>query len=172
MDAPAILIIEDFFPKADELFTQLIKQVTWDQSMQARQTASFGKAYNYSQMHYPDTPIPDFLEPVKQALFERLNIQFNNCLLNYYETGDHTMGYHADDVSGLIPHTGVAIVSLGNERQITYRSMANPNNKVAYTLPSGSLLYMDDQVQAAWVHAIKRQKNVGARISLTWRAFK
>ncbi|WP_020393561.1 alpha-ketoglutarate-dependent dioxygenase AlkB [Thiolinea disciformis] len=169
---PNLLLIPDFYPQATELFALLLTTISWDKSMQARQTASFGKAYNYSQMFYPDSAIPKFLMPVQHALFDQLHIQFNNCLLNYYETGEHTMGFHADDTSALMPHTGVAIVSLGSERQITYRSKIDPSIQIHYALASGSLLYMDDQVQDAWVHAIKRQKHVGARISLTWRVFR
>lgn len=169
---PNLLLIPDFYPQANELFEHLLTTVVWDNSMQARRTASFGKAYNYSQMLYPDTAIPKFLIPVQTALFNKLYIHFNNCLLNDYETGAHTMGFHADDTSALIPHTGVAIISLGSERQITYRAKTDPSIQIHYALASGSLLYMDDQIQDAWVHAIKRQKHVGARISLTWRAFR
>jgi alkylated DNA repair dioxygenase AlkB len=80
------------------------------------------------------------------------------------------MGFHSDDTRGLVAGTGVAIVSLGSVRDITYRSKADPSLSYSYPLQPGSLLYMDDAVQQNWVHAIKQQANAGPRISLTFRA--
>ncbi len=140
--------------------------------MAARKTASFGHPYNYSQMRYAKVAIPPSMESLHQMLIEHLGIPFNNCLLNYYQTGKKTMGFHSDDTSGLIDRTGVAIVSLGSVRHISFRSIETPSIEVAYPLPPGSMLYMDDAVQKAWMHAIKREKDVGPRISLTWRALR
>lgn len=167
---PPITIDSGFYADHARLFEQLLSSVSWDASMTARKTASFGMPYNYSQMRYAATAIPAAMEPLHQLLRERLGIPFNNCLLNYYETGNKTMGFHSDDTSGLLAGTGVAIVSLGSMRHISFRSIETPSVEVAFPLPPGSLLYMDDAVQKAWTHAIKREKNVGPRISLTWRA--
>jgi alkylated DNA repair dioxygenase AlkB len=169
---PQILIENDFYSDHEALFKSLIESVAWDDRMAARRTASFGRPYNYSQINYPETPIPFDLLPLLARLNSRLHVQFNNCLLNYYETGDNTMGFHSDDTAGLVPGTGVAIISLGSIRDITYRSKNAPAVKKSYPLNPGTLLYMDDRVQEHWLHAIKRQKDAGPRISLTWRAFK
>jgi alkylated DNA repair dioxygenase AlkB len=170
MPSPNLLIDESFLTDSDGLFQLLIATVAWDERMAARRTASFGKPYNYSQLTYAEQPLTPELVSVAQLLAARLNIRFNNCLLNYYETGDHTMGFHADDTAGLLPGTGVAIVSLGSEREITYRRTADRTQQVSYSLPPGSLLYMDDAVQREWQHSIRRQPGAGPRISLTWRA--
>jgi alkylated DNA repair dioxygenase AlkB len=168
---PKLLIEDVFLSDHQELFQALVETVDWDDRMAARRTASFGRPYNYSQMDYVDSPIPELLLPVIDQLERRLAIRFNNCLLNYYETGDHSMGFHSDDTTGLVHDTGVAIVSLGGVREITYRSKHDPQIQKSYPLLPGSMLYMDDRVQEEWMHAIKRQKNAAARISLTWRAF-
>lgn len=169
---PQIDIEVDFYLDHEVLFTVLKESIEWDNRMAARRTASFGKPYNYSQIDYPELPIPPELQKVREQLQARLGIDFNNCLLNFYESGDNTMGFHADDTSGLVAGTGVGIVSLGSVRDITYRAKTDPSIQHSYPLPPGSLLYMDDIVQQNWVHAIKRQKDAGPRISLTWRAFK
>lgn len=167
---PFITIEAGFYPDHAALFEQLLASVTWDESMAARKTASFGQPFNYSQMRYEGAAIPPPMQPLHQQLIERLGIPFNNCLLNYYQTGKKTMGFHSDDTSGLIDGTGVAIVSLGSTRHISFRSIEMPSIEVGYPLAPGSMLYMDDAVQKAWTHAIKREKGVGPRISLTWRA--
>ena len=46
--------IPHFIGKADELLNHLLQEVVWDTRMRARLTASFGKAYDYSQMNYPE----------------------------------------------------------------------------------------------------------------------
>jgi alkylated DNA repair dioxygenase AlkB len=165
-----INIDAEFYPDHAALFDQLQALVVWDESMAARKTASFGHPYHYSQMRYAVLPIPECLQPLLRQLHDRLRIPFNNCLLNYYETGNNTMGFHSDDTSGLVPGTGVAIVSLGSQREITYRSIQDPSIEKSHALVPGSMLYMDDAVQKDWLHAIRRHKGAGPRISLTWRA--
>ena len=79
------------------------------------------------------------------------------------------MGFHSDSEKELVPETGVAIVSLGAERSITYRSRQDKQAQYSYPLPSGSLLYMPPQLQQHWKHAILKQEHTGGRISLTFR---
>lgn len=164
------MIDPSFFADHAALFGALMASVEWDTSMAARKTASFGRPYDYSQMVYAPVPIPEYLEPLLGLLRGRLDIPFNNCLLNYYETGENRMGFHFDDTEGLLEGTGVAIVSLGSLRRISYRSIETPSIITSYPLEPGSLLYMDDLVQKHWTHAIKPEKGAGPRISLTWRA--
>ncbi len=166
-----LLIIDDFLADQMTLYHTLRTTIPWEGSMAARRTASFGVPYNYAQMTYPALPMHSALVPVVEQLYRQLAVRFNNCLLNFYETGQSKMGFHADDTSNLQPETGVAIVSLGYPRKITYRTKADKTIQQAFTLQPGSLLYMGSQVQDHWVHAIKKQKDVGPRISLTWRAF-
>lgn len=168
---PDLLVVEDFLSNSTALFEELRTTVDWDTCMSARHTASFGVPYNYSQMSYPAVEMPPALVPVADRLRQTLNIEFNNCLLNYYLSGDSTMGFHSDDTTDLKAGTGVAIISLGHSRDITFRSKASPDVRRSYPLASGSLLYMDSSVQEAWMHAVKKQRDAGPRISLTWRAF-
>lgn len=172
MNKPTIQLVDSFLQEHASLFETLRDSVTWDDRMAARRTASFGQPYNYSQIDYSATPMLPELKDVASKLESQLNVAFNNCLLNFYETGDNSMGFHSDDTSGLISGTGVAIVSLGSARDITFRNIADKSIQHSFSLLPGSLLYMDDAVQALWMHAIKKQANAGPRISLTWRAFR
>ncbi|MEM7355072.1 MAG: alpha-ketoglutarate-dependent dioxygenase AlkB [Acidobacteriota bacterium] len=168
---PGITLIDDFLDDHEILFQDLSESVQWDDRMAARRTASFSEPYNYSQMTYPAAAIPSALSSVIELLRERLGITFNNCLLNFYKTGDNRMGFHSDDTTNLVRGTGVAILSLGNPRSITYRSKADKAVQHSFVLRPGSLLYMDSLVQEHWLHGIRKQKDAGPRISLTWRAF-
>ena len=172
LQPPEVLIKDNFLAEHAALFELLRKSIDWEESMAVRKTASFGVPYNYAQLSYPAVPMHAALLPVVAKLSEQLGIEFNNCLLNFYESGENTMGFHADDTTGLQANSGVAIVSLGSTRKITYRSKLIPTVRHAFDLAPGSLLYMNSAVQETWVHAIRKQRDVGARISLTWRAFR
>ena len=171
VDAPAVEITELFWPEHEALFRDLRDEVDWEKSMSARLTASFGEPYNYRQMVYPRCAMHPRLSPVRDALEERLGVPFNNCLLNYYLDGRSKMGFHADDTSELVAGSGVAIVTLGSARPLTFRRQDDPDVRTSFLLQPGSLLFMRNEVQDEWVHAIKRRRHAEPRISLTWRAF-
>ena len=137
--------------------------------MKARKTASFGVSYDYSGMTYPQTVMHPALEPICKAIENELGFLPNNCLINYYPDGNASMGYHSDSSEELKEGTGVAIVSLGSARHIFYRSKQNKELKHEYSLKSGSLLYMSKDIQGNWMHAIPKERDVGERISLTFR---
>jgi len=169
MPEPEILQQTGFVPDPDTLYTALVSEVAWEEHIKARKTASFGQAYNYSQITYAVTPMHPRLVPLVDHLEPVLGFRPNNCLLNFYEDGTSSMGYHSDSTEELAPGTGVAIVSLGAERSLTFRSKADPEEKYASPLPSGSLLYMSPEIQGTWKHAVLKQPQAGGRISLTFR---
>ncbi|WP_219011673.1 hypothetical protein [Aquimarina litoralis] len=45
-----ITYLQNFIDKPTALFDLLKSNVIWDERMSARKTASYGKAYNYSQI--------------------------------------------------------------------------------------------------------------------------
>ena len=170
---PEVVHRPGFWPAHDALLAALRAEVAWEASMSARETASFGRPYNYAQMVYPARPMHPRLVPVVEALAAELGIAFNNCLLNYYPDERSKMGFHSDDVSELEEGTGVAIVSLGATRRLSFRRRDAPDVRAAFSLEGGSLLFMPHAVQHEWAHALKRQRPpAGPRISLTWRCFR
>ncbi|MTW09381.1 alpha-ketoglutarate-dependent dioxygenase AlkB [Pseudoduganella eburnea] len=170
MNTPAIQFVEKFLIGSDDLFQELKHSVAWDERMKARKTASFGVAYDYSQISYPEIPMPAKLQAICEEIEAALGFLPNNCLLNYYEDGLSSMGFHSDSSEELAHGTGVAIISLGAVRIITFRSKADKSAEFNYPLPSGSLLYMTKEIQDHWLHSIPKSVNAGERISLTFRA--
>jgi len=166
---PEIRLIQNFVNDSEALFEHLETSVEWDVRMKARKTASFGVSYNYSGITYPQNEMPAQLASICNNINSVLGFLPNNCLLNYYIDGKSSMGYHSDSSEELLPGTGVAIISLGSIRSISYKNKANKEVVVKYPLEPGTLLYMDDQVQQNWLHAIPKEHGVGSRISLTFR---
>ncbi|MBO9635937.1 MAG: alpha-ketoglutarate-dependent dioxygenase AlkB [Chitinophagaceae bacterium] len=167
-----ITYILGFLIDSDKLFDQLYNTVEWDNRMMARKTASYGVAYNYSQMDYPYREFLPELRLVTEKIQENLGFLPNNCLINYYPDGSSKMGFHSDQTDILENDTGIVIVSLGATRILRFRNIANKELLVDYALPAGSLIYMSQELQQHWVHAIPRVDAAGSRMSLTFRRIK
>ena len=167
-----ITFIENFVSKPLELFDTLNTKVEWDERMSARKTASFGKAYNYSQISYPFQEFNIELKSIIGSIDKTLNFEPNNCLINYYLDGKSKMGFHSDQTDILFDGTGVAIVSIGETRTLRFRNIRNREQMRDYDLPSGSLIYMTNEVQDEWQHAIPKSDTEKGRMSLTFRKIK
>ncbi|WP_227430676.1 alpha-ketoglutarate-dependent dioxygenase AlkB [Psychrobacter sp. I-STPA6b] len=168
---PNIKFYHDFLDtqSAEELFLYLIAQTDWNKQMATRYTASFGVPYFYSGMTYNIIEMPTKIRQIASTISELLELDINNCLLNYYLNGNSKMGYHSDDTSQLACGTGVAIVSLGATREMCFKYKQDNTHTYQQLLTSGSLLYMDDSVQQHWLHAIPKCETDKGRISLTFR---
>ncbi|WP_035607755.1 alpha-ketoglutarate-dependent dioxygenase AlkB [Haloferula sp. BvORR071] len=154
---------------ASALFEALLREVQWDERMKARKTACFGQTYDDSGVDYQLVPMHPLLLLLCEAISSRLGFMPTNCLLNYYETGRSSMGFHSDATHNLAAGTGVAILSIGAERCLSFRSKAAPEIAVDYPLPHGSLFYMSQATQDHWLHAVKKTETDDSRISLTFR---
>ena len=167
-----ITFIEDFIDNPSGLFELLKNSVEWDERMSARKTASYGKAYNYSQMSYPFKAFTAELKEIIQLISDRLNFEPNNCLINYYLDGKSKMGFHSDQTDILCENTGVGIVSIGETRTLRFRNIANRALIKDFELPSGSLIYMANEIQDEWQHAVPKSGTENGRMSLTFRKMK
>lgn len=164
------MFISDFAPNHCELFEVLLQETVWDERMKARKTASYGVAYNYSQITYDDAPFPRALEKLRMSVQDAVRFIPNNCLLNYYPDGQSSMGFHSDTATGRTHGTGIAIVSLGSARELHFRHKHDQNRTSSRVLTPGSLIYLDDETQEDWLHAIPKADESGPRISLSFRS--
>ena len=169
LPAPEIIFVPNFLPTHTELFEHLLSSIAWDERLRARRTASFGVSYNYSGITYPEVGMPESLQDICSQIESTVGFYPNNCLLNYYPDGQSSMGFHSDSTEELAPGTGVAIVSLGSEREMMFRYKEVRSHEVRHSLTPGSLLYMSKAFQSLWLHSIPKSPGSGQRISLTFR---
>lgn len=157
----------------ETLFAHVRDAVPWTEQMASRKTASMGRPYNYKGASYPVAEWLPAVAALRDALVPLVGFTATNCLLNYYPTGRHSLGWHQDDVNILAPGTGIAIVTLGAARPLRLRRPnALAENGFEYrsvTLEAGSLLLMSAEMQATWQHALRRVASPEPRISLTFR---
>lgn len=167
-----IVYLENFIDNPNNLFNFLTNAINWDSRMSARKTASFGKAYNYSQIDYPYQDFIPELEHIIEKIETVIGFRPNNCLINYYQDGKSKMGYHSDQTDILESNTGIAIVSVGETRVLKFRNITNPDQFLSYELTAGSLIYMTQEIQSIWQHSIPKTDTENGRISLTFRRIK
>lgn len=169
LDSRSIWIDDTFLSDHAALFTHLVTSIAWDERIRSRKAASFGLPYNYSGTVWPETAFPAILVQVLDHVEARLGYRPTNCLALYYEDGGSSLGYHSDSTASLVPGTGIAVLSLGAERAISFRHQITRVVE-SYALRSGSMLWMTAAMQSSWKHGVLSDRNVtGGRISLAFR---
>lgn len=110
----------------------------------------------------------DLLE-LKSRVENKLNTQFNSCLLNLYHNGDEGVGWHSDDEKTLNREAEIASLTFGSERNFVFKHKKS-GDKVSILLQAGSLLVMKGETQINWLHSIPKSKKIKtARVNLTFR---
>jgi alkylated DNA repair dioxygenase AlkB len=164
--------------EAEELFAALKAHTPWKQEKGSfgrpfpRLTAYYadeGVSYTYSGVTHPALSWPDYLVAIRRRIKQAAGAPMNSLLLNYYRTGDDSMGFHSDDEPELGVNPVVPSLSLGATRQFVLRH-GRTKERITYELTHGSLLVMAGTTQHNWQHTIpKTRKPVGERINLTFR---
>tara|TARA_Y100001970_G_scaffold93331_1_gene117664 strand:- start:955 stop:1560 length:606 start_codon:yes stop_codon:yes gene_type:complete len=178
-----IRIEEDFFNSADsnKLLKKFISKLPWESmiiKMFGKDTkiprlqcwiGDEGCEYRYSgkqlnrQIWSPD------LMMIRKKIYEKLKIDFNSVLANYYRDGKDSMGWHSDDEKELGPDPTIASISFGSERDLVFRNKITKET-IAIPQTNGCLILIDGKTQKNWQHSIKKtQKVIGPRINLTFR---
>jgi len=97
-------------------------------------------------------------------------VEFNVCLLNYYQTGQQRIGWHSDREE-LGRSTPIASISLGASRQFLIRSKTDGvRDRANVTMTNGSLMIMENVCQWKYLHSVPKEGEVmDGRINLTFR---
>ena len=151
-------------------FDRLAGMHCWDSRFKSRKTCTFGVSYNYRRGTRKVRRMPAFLETVCERIERTFGYRPNNCVANYYPSGEHYISLHSDQDMEMKARSGVTIVSLGSVRTMVLRNIENPRLKTYHPLQPGSAFFMADAIQAEWQHGIPKEAGAGARISLSFRA--
>jgi len=141
--------------------TQLPRSVAW--------IADDELPYGYSGIQTKPMPWPTFLMPTRLAIETRAGSPFNSVLVNRYEDGNDTVGWHSDDEPELGASPTIASLSLGASRRFLMRDVVT-QKKYEWNLNHGDLLIMSGNCQMEFEHSIPRAKRIAApRVNLTFR---
>jgi alkylated DNA repair dioxygenase AlkB len=178
-----ILFEKHFFSEYESrpLFNELHDQLDWQQG----KIKIFGKDFNtprleafyaesalnygYSGQRLKTLPMNSLLKSILSEIEKTSGYSFNSVLCNLYRDGNDSNGWHADDEKELGRNPIIASLSLGEERRFDLKHN-HSNEKISFTLNSGSLLIMGGSMQHFWKHQIAKSKKViSPRINLTFR---
>lgn len=97
-------------------------------------------------------------------------VEFNVCLLNYYEDGQQRIGWHSDREE-IGRSTPIASISLGATRQFQIRSKTNgAHDRTTVYMTNGSIMFMENICQLQYLHSVPREVDITeGRINLTFR---
>ncbi|MDW6003629.1 alpha-ketoglutarate-dependent dioxygenase AlkB family protein [Vibrio mangrovi] len=171
--------IEHLITDSDTLLSRLKTSLNWYQGdvclfgrnyKTPRLQCWYGdKAYTYSKVRLEPTPWPPLLQQLKNVVEEISGYSFNSVLGNWYQSGQHNMGMHADNEPELGQNPVVAMLTFGTPRPLQFRHR-NGQDRFTITPADGSLLLMEGPIQHHWRHGINKSKKItGERISLTFR---
>jgi alkylated DNA repair dioxygenase AlkB len=177
LDAPVTFMKDFLGPEtANEVLTALLAEFPWK-----RHTSNiYGKVvavprmevwvadhhYTYSRRTYQPAPWTPTLVKIKNDIEAALGTKFNSVLLNRYESGTDSVGWHADNEPAMSHDHPIASLSLGAIRSFQIRK---GNGSVqTIELGHGSLLVMHAGMQKEWKHQVpKTKKPCGIRINLS-----
>ena len=134
----------------------------------------------YSDAIPVSTAWPAQLLAIKKAAAEAAGSEYNYCLVNLYEDGTKSIGYHRDSSECLVEKSSIATVSLGATRTMCFKPCEHTTLKyckgnaslepLSVTLRRGSLLIMHHPTNKYWMHSIPKETRCDMpRMSLTFR---
>lgn len=128
-----------------------------------------GIRYRYSGATHEAAPWTPGLAELRDQLSWICDCPFNSVLGNLYETGQDSIGWHADNEPELGPEPTIASLSLGGVRRFRLRHLGD-GEVVNIDLEPGSLLLMGGSLQRHWRHCLPKTRRArGLRMNLTFR---
>ena len=136
----------------------------------------YGKDYKFSGNIIKAKPIPESLIKYIKYFSEKYNYNFNMCLLNFYEDGNHYISMHSDNEKELIVNTPVITITFLEDNNQPRKFVIQKNDtkaKEIIKLENNSYFVMGGTFQKEFKHGIPKEKKINTkRISITLRVFK
>lgn len=160
---------------ADALAHELISQVPWRaerRHMYEREVDVPRLLAFYEHAHPLPHPVLDEARARLSAYYAaELGEPFTTAGLCYYRDGRDSVAWHGDRIGrSSRADTLVAILSVGDPRDLTLRPRGSTTTAVRLPLGHGDLLVMGGSCQRTWEHAIPKARHaLGSRISIQFR---
>lgn len=179
-----------YFPGFTDLSLEpLLIEVPWLRETETRQECFMSdpiQTYTYGQGRGIRKYTSILFQPVVRDQMARTNAflaaEFeaswgflNGCFLNRYDNAHQHLGWHADDFDRMDQDHPIAVISVGEPREIWWRTFGHkgeiPDNQ-KQLLGHNSLFVMPPGFQLTHQHRIpKGGREMSPRVSLTFRRF-
>lgn len=182
-----ITYIAEFIADPQDWFDRLWIELDWEKRPDAPRkeywTNLYGRSYTYGrgagQRTYESRADHMLVIEARNLLVQKHGVFLEGCFLNGYETARDWLGWHSDDDPGIDHDKPIAVITVGQGRNIQWRQILKPrgeDGKGEYgpiqeqMLESGSLFLMHPGMQFTHQHRIpKASFAANPRISLTYR---
>lgn len=172
----------------EPMLDRLMTEVPWERHTETRQeyfmsadpmTYTYGTGRGVRQ--YKSAPYCAGVDALLLRVNTFIHTQFGYgamtaCFLNRYDDHTQHLGYHSDNFEGMDHTHPVVVLSFGQAREIWFRHIGHTGpipKEGRQMLRDGSLLIMNPGFQHTHQHRIpKGDRQMGPRVSLTFRAFK
>lgn len=131
-----------------------------------------GLSFYYSGKEMTARPFSPTVDRVREVLLERTGVDYDGCLVNYYEHGKAGMRYHSDPDQGVLWTTDTAVVSVGDTRQFCLRRTDDFDARHVFYVTGGDVVVMRDHCQRDYQHCIRVENeadDAGPRFSLVYK---
>lgn len=135
---------------------------------------SYLKPYWFSGMIHDPLPLPELIQELYDWV-KTINPKINQCLINWYQDGNHYIGPHSDDETQLLPESDIFSFSYGAERQFYIHEKNGASLRTIHKIPMphNSLVVMRGKMQRGYKHSVPKSARVNnRRVNITFRCFK
>lgn len=133
-----------------------------------------GYDYNFTGMSKKNTTrakTPDVVSIFTQIAQEIAGCEYQQCLLNFYDGGNDSIGKHADDEPEIDQAVPIVSISLGQTR--TFNVWDGDVVVAEIEMEHGMILVMSAGFQSHYKHSVPKQRaRRDRRINITYRALK
>ena len=163
------------------LIDKLTNDISWDDVQYTRRECFMSdkdREYQYIENGpiYKSIPFHPLVKDIMDKINKEYGYNLDVCFLNYYADQSKALGWHADDSHPIDQTQPIAVVSLGQEREIWWKPMDYKGiipEEWRQLLTDGSIFIMEPGMQSTHKHRIpKGGKEMEPRISLTYRCWK
>lgn len=174
LKSQGLTIAEEYITDEEEdVLLYIINAAPWKTDLH-RKTQQYGFKYNYSSRSAdPTTPMPEWLEALKNDIYP----QANSCIINHYAVAQGISPHIDNQIFG----DKIVTLSLGSTCAFVLTDH-NQDLAVELFLKPRTLLIMSDDVRRKWFHCIpprkrdydsktKKYVNRTERISVTFRFY-
>ena len=179
--APGYILkyLPNFLPPAEatKWFERLLRETPWTaevvtmlgkQHVLRRQTAQFGRGYDYNPTAQVAREWTPLMLEIKARVEQATRTSFDSALCNLYPDGAAKIGWHSDAGHPKL----IASLSLGAVRVFKFAPIGSTRAVSSMEPAHGSLLLIPRNVNDAYKHSIAESKQCReARINVTFRKF-
>lgn len=153
--------------KTSKIMGKTIPNPRWEQP--------YGHSYKYGGIDHDALPLEDpYLILLLEWAKKDSGLEYQGILINWYEDGQHYIGYHADNEKELVPNSPIYSFTYGQERDFYIKSKKDKAYLEKIWMKNGSLIIMGGEMQKHYKHSVPKRahnKCPEKRINITIRLF-